>query len=537
MTSALVRAATEDHANQYSRSAGDPLLTHALSKYYSPLLFSSLKTFKQEETKRENIKSVINPLTEITICVGASEALYAVILSFIEPGDEVVVFEPCFDLYAPQIQMAGGQSVYVPIIPPNPQSFYENRVSEGTSVELPDWKWELDADALRAAITPQTRAIIVNTPHNPTGYMFSSQDMESIRDIVRANERIMVICDEVYEHLCYFNHCRATPCSASTSSNSDADTNQLNSNTTSGVALQHTCLPKHQPHIRFASLPDMWYRTVTISSSGKTFSNTGWKIGWCIGPQELIQPIKLTNQWVQFSVNSPCQRAMGHIFNEVMSTNYSSSDVTTMHSGGVKKEKDSSSELGKQISTTYPNYYDYILSLYTHKLNLMISALAPLNRLVTTSSSSGSSIPLLIPYVPSGTFFLICNVTGLIHTSQSFHTYYNNNKKKDDPVIGETKINHTDSSQNIEDESDDTVLTIDWYFCRWLCIEVGVAAIPMAAFYSKTSRKRLFATHKESKNSISSTSALHLIRLCFAKDDDVLMEGCKRLCALAADRD
>lgn len=234
-----ITKAVNDDFNQYCRSAGEIHLVKELAKEYSALL------------NRE-----IDPLTEVTCSVGATECLFAIMQAFIEPGDEVVMMEPAFDIYPAQVQMAGGTSVMVPLIPPTE----ENGLTE----------WGFEIDKIEAAITPNTRILLLNTPHNPCGRILSQSELVELGNMLQRHPRVIVVMDEVYENIVF----------------------------------------SEKGHSRLAAIPEMWDRTITVSSSGKTFSITGWKIGWAIGPKELITPIALAHQWVQFSVSTPAQRAV-----------------------------------------------------------------------------------------------------------------------------------------------------------------------------------------------------------------------------------
>ncbi len=189
----------------------------------------------------------VDPATEVVITSGATEAMFAAILGLTDPGDEVIVFEPVYDSYVPNMLMAGVTPRYVPLRPPD---------------------WTFDPDELARAFNSRTRAIIVNTPHNPTGKVYSRADLSAIAELCRKHG-VVAITDEVYEHILY-----------------------------DGAR-----------HIRLATLPGMGERTLTISSLGKTFTVTGWKIGWALGPQELVTGLNRAHQFITFAVSSPLQAA------------------------------------------------------------------------------------------------------------------------------------------------------------------------------------------------------------------------------------
>eukprot|EP01036_Dinobryon_divergens_P023010 gene23010-31320_t len=238
---ALIEAINEN-ANQYSRSAGDVELVTAIARHYGPL-----------------VNRVIDPLNEVTVSVGATEAIYAIMQAMINEGDEVVILEPAFDIYPATVQMAGGSCKYVPL-----------------ELNIASNKWTLDMQKIEAAIGPNTKIILLNTPHNPTGKVFSLEELQAIADILSRHPHVTAVMDEVYEKLVY-----------------DGKT-----------------------HIRLASLPNMWDRTLTVSSCGKTFSCTGWKVGWVYGAAHLVKPVVLANQWIQYCVSSPTQRALAKILTE-----------------------------------------------------------------------------------------------------------------------------------------------------------------------------------------------------------------------------
>jgi N-succinyldiaminopimelate aminotransferase len=189
----------------------------------------------------------LDPDTQVLVTSGATEGVFAAILGLTDPGDEVIVFEPVYDTYVPNMVMAGVTPRYV---------------------ALRGQHWTFDPEELAKAFTRRTRAIIVNTPHNPTGKVYSRQELEVIAELCRKHDAV-AITDEVYEHILY----------------DDA------------------------VHIRLATLPGMDERTLTISSLGKTFSVTGWKIGWALGPAALVNAVNQAHQFIIYAVASPLQAA------------------------------------------------------------------------------------------------------------------------------------------------------------------------------------------------------------------------------------
>ncbi len=223
--------AIERDLNQYAHPHGVPALRQALAREWGD---------------RYGID--IDPDRHITVTSGATEALFDAILAIIDPGDELVVFEPFYDSYPASVQMAGGTMRVV-------------------TLDLPGWTFAIDA--LRSAVTGRTRVILLNTPHNPTGKVFPRAELQSIADIAIEHD-LVVITDEVYDRIVY----------------DDAI------------------------HIPIATLPGMWERTLTINSTGKTFSLTGWKIGYAIGPDHLVGALRSVHQFVTFATSTPFQVAM-----------------------------------------------------------------------------------------------------------------------------------------------------------------------------------------------------------------------------------
>lgn len=189
----------------------------------------------------------VDPAQEVLITSGATEAIFATMIGLIDAGDEVIFFEPFYDSYLPSLLMAGGVPRYLPLHAPD---------------------WEFDRDELTALFSEKTRAIVINTPHNPTGKVFSLEELGFIAELCQKYDAL-AITDEVYEHILFDG----------------------------------------AQHIRMATLPGMKDRTVTISSLGKTFTITGWKIGWAIGHPELVTGIWRARQFITFAVNSVSQWA------------------------------------------------------------------------------------------------------------------------------------------------------------------------------------------------------------------------------------
>ena len=192
----------------------------------------------------------VNPETEVLVTAGATEALAAALLAFVGPEDEVVTLEPYYDAYAAAIAMSGARHVTVPLVPEH-------------------GSFRVDLAALDRAVGDRTRVILVNTPHNPTGAVLTRAELDRIADAARRADAI-VLTDEVYEHLTYDG----------------------------------------QEHHSLAALPSMAERTVTLSSAGKTFSLTGWKIGWAVGPAPLIEAITAVKQFLTYSGGAPFQPAI-----------------------------------------------------------------------------------------------------------------------------------------------------------------------------------------------------------------------------------
>ena len=219
----------------------------------SPGIFSLRKNIS--EIAEANYGLTRDPESEITIFAGATEALYCAVTAFIDEGDEVIMFEPYYDAHQADVILAGGIPKYVTLLKPD---------------------FSIDFDDFKSLINSKTKAIILNSPHNPTGKVFSVEELQKIAELAIEHD-LIVISDEVYEYLTYDN-------------------------------------AKHLP---IASIEGMSERTITISSTGKTFGMTGWKIGYAIASKELTKALRTVHQWTVFAVNTPAQHAMAEAFSRL----------------------------------------------------------------------------------------------------------------------------------------------------------------------------------------------------------------------------
>lgn len=293
-----------------------------------------------------------DPAHEITVTAGATQAILTVVMAVVQPGDEVILLDPCFDSYAPNVALAGGVAVHVPLTP----SF------------APDF------DRIAQALTPRTRLIIVNTPHNPSGTVWSAADMQRLTDLLRPTQ-VLAIGDEVYEHMVY-------------------------------DGLQHQSL---------ARWPELAERSFVVSSFGKTYHVTGWKVGYVAAPAALTAEFRKVHQFNVFAVNTPVQHGLAQYLRD-------------------------------------PRPHLELAAFYQHKRDLF---------------ATGLRSTRLRPLHSAGTYFQCADFSG------------------------------------VSDE-DDTA------FCERLTREVGVAAIPMSAFYPRPVQQGL-------------------IRFCFAKEEATLALALERL--------
>jgi aspartate/methionine/tyrosine aminotransferase len=236
------RAISADH-NQYAPAPGLLRLRRAIGEHFG----------------RRHGRAV-DPEREVTIAAGATEVLFDAVMALLDPGDEAVVFEPAYDAYLPDIQMAGGTARVVTLRPPD---------------------WRFDPQELRAAFGPRTRLIILNTPHNPTGKVYSEEELDQIAALCQEHD-VVAISDEVYSEITF----------------------------------------EGARHVPIATRPGMWERTITVDSIGKTFSVTGWKIGWAVAAPALTGALRGAHQFVTFSNATPLQEAAADAITEAATNGY-----------------------------------------------------------------------------------------------------------------------------------------------------------------------------------------------------------------------
>lgn len=334
-----VHRAMHDGHNQYPPMPGVPTLRAAIA------------------AKTEAIYGHrYDPETEITVTAGATQAILTTLLALVHPGDEVIVLEPCYDSYVPSITLAGATPVRVPLTPGS---------------------FRPDFERLRDALSSRTRAIIVNTPHNPSGTVWAEQDMLTLTELLR-DRPILVISDEVYEHMVY-----------------------------DGAI-----------HASASRYPELAQRSVVISSFGKTYHVTGWKVGYVAAPTPLMAEFRKVHQFNVFTVNTPMQHGLAAYLSE-------------------------------------PRHYQELSAFYQRKRDFFRQGLA-------------NTALRMLPC--EGTYFQCIDVSAITERTEA-------------------------------------------QFCDWLVREIGVAAIPVSAFYGDGFDQRI-------------------VRFCFAKQDSTLERALERLVQL-----
>uniref|UniRef100_A0A0X3Q9H5 Kynurenine--oxoglutarate transaminase 3 n=1 Tax=Schistocephalus solidus TaxID=70667 RepID=A0A0X3Q9H5_SCHSO len=307
-------------AHQEARSQGQVALVEALSKVYTPLTHHSDAVSgpcpSHLEATTFSSSREINPLTEILISAGAYGCLSTAFFATVDRGDEVIIIEPSFDCYTPMTLAVGGIPVYTALQPPKTQG----QCSSGD--------WSLDFVDLESKITKKTKVFVLNTPNNPLGKVFSIDELQKIADLC-IRHSLLCISDEVYEWIIF---------------------------------------PPNK-HIKIASLPGMWERTLTIGSAGKTFNITGWKTGWTIGPERLIVAMQSIQEYTINSCPTPFQEALASAF-----------------------------EYELPLLGTAESYFQEITSRVEQKCHVLASALSRVG---------------MTPVLPQGGYFLMANIEAI----------------------------------------------------------------------------------------------------------------------------
>lgn len=283
--------------NQYARFAGSLKLCESIARNYS-----------------QKFKRKIDPLTEVLVANGAVSLLYNIITAHVEQGDEVIVLEPFYDCYLAQTEFSGGKLIGVPMIPPKirEKSEYFNLINEGNANRIKD-SWQIDFKKLEKAFSDKTKLIILNTPNNPTGKVFSYTELHDIKTILDKYPKVVVVMDEVYEHMIY---------------------------------------DEYEELPRMATLDGMWDRTISIMSGGKIYSCTGIRVGWCIGPKEIVRKATAIYQYNSFCLYEPIQNSIADCL-----------------------------DISNQPYEGYDNYYKWLRAKYEYNRHYLVENLAKNNNI------------------------------------------------------------------------------------------------------------------------------------------------------------
>jgi kynurenine--oxoglutarate transaminase/cysteine-S-conjugate beta-lyase/glutamine--phenylpyruvate transaminase len=418
----------------------------------------------------KHLDRYIDPMAEVAVTVGASQALYLCLQTLIRPGDEVILFEPFFDLYVNQIKLAGGTPVYVPL------TFVPGGSSGGGSGGGGGGgggRWILESNKLRDKLSyTNTRAIILNSPHNPTGKVFTRSEMIAIAQAIAevAGPQCVVLSDEVYKYIvhsppreeavenAYYDH-DGNQDSRATGKSSLREGSVGSRSSTSSSSNKRTT-SSCPGHVHFASLPNMWERTITISSAGKTFSATGWQVGWCIGPAHLISPIHQLLPYVQFCASTVIQEALARTLPRA-----------------------------DEAYEGYASYYEYLNEKYRRKRDLLSKALRDV----------GFAVPDYDADPGWGGFFIFAQITPEVRRALPLHRLQLPYCANPAAPGGRARL--------------------DWALCQWMVEELGVLCIPSSPFFSK--ERALEGASDE------------FIRVAFCKTDETIERAALALRKLA----
>lgn len=397
---ALAAAALDDKCSQYAPPMGASSLVDAIAHTYGPKLFPRSQKSSQFDPSLHHI----DPRSQIVITDGASQALSLACTALLSPGDEVILLEPSFDIYSASVRMSDGVPVPISLRPrtyPHSSSNSHAPISDGiadgvegdTAVSMMSSEdLVLDMNELVAKFSPRTRMLFLNSPHNPTGKVFSREELKAIAEAIEQHApNCIVLSDEVYEHIVF---------------------------------------EEKAPHIPFASVsPSAYGRTISVYSAGKTFSATGLKIGWAIGPRSLIQEMQLAQQYVVFCVNHLSQVAVANMLS-----------------------------FAERPYRGFSNYYEWLRTDYCRKRDALVKAL----------EKAG-----LKPIVPQGAFF-ICAYVPSTHPA-----------RKVSGLPGEIR-KLVDNGLLTIDEG--TVSLSDYNSARNLALQSGVISIPISTFFAEDRR-------------------------------------------------
>jgi kynurenine--oxoglutarate transaminase/cysteine-S-conjugate beta-lyase/glutamine--phenylpyruvate transaminase len=321
----------------------------------------------------QTLKRDLTP-ENVLVTVGATQGLYLSIQAFVEEGDEVIVIEPAFDIYYGALEMVKAKIIPIPL---------KSAAHIQSSKDL-----QLDWEAIKSKLNKKTKAIIINTPQNPCGKCISKAEIQQLATLLEPYPDCIVISDEVYEHLIF----------------------------------------EHQEHTALASVGSLYDRCLSVYSAGKTFSVTGWKIGWVVGPKILMQKLQYLQQWMVFSVGTPLQEAVARALKSA-----------------------------RQAFEKFDDYYAWFRDFYSHKRSLLFQGLKELG---------------FNPILPQSGFFILSDIKGIEFEAPVM-----------DKIIQWDKTGELSLDYN-------TLELKDYQLARYLCLEYGVVTIPMSSFHLNKNNKQ-----------------------------------------------
>lgn len=356
-----MKACRDNAYCQYARSAGAPVLVEQIARQYAPKVLPATMQSRN-----------IDPTTEIVVTVGASQAISLACTALLQHGDEAILIEPAFDMYTAAVQMAGATPVYIPFRS-------RSNCAIATASDLC-----IDLEELESAVTERTRMFILNTPHNPLGKVFTREELKGIADVLdKKAPSCIVLSDEVYEHLVFEGE-----------------------------------------HVPFASVSENAFdRTLSIYSFGKTFSSTGTKLGWVVGPHNLIRDLQLAQQFVVFCTNHMGQAAAAEAL-----------------------------QISQAPYENFNTYYEWICDVYCRKRDFLVEVIR----------AAG-----LEPIVPQGAFYICARVP-------------DGHPLKEETGVP-TEVQELVKKGKLQIDPG-TVDRTDYNISRRMVVQKGVTTIPVSAF-------------------------------------------------------